>query len=124
MKAFKLINTGDADSAFQEGTVSLMERIPATYFYVQTHIDAVELHPHPAPRYQFVVTLKGKVRFSVTNGSMFDIEPGILLIANDRLGSGHSWELIEGDVWERIYMVLPPDADDHFRIAGDAAPII
>ena len=117
MKAFKLINTADDQCAFQEGSLSLMTPIPATYFFAQTHIDAYEKHPHSAPRYQFVVTLKGKLKFTVSNGSSFIIEPGVILIANDLTGQGHIWELIEGEEWHRIYIVPPPGSEDHFRIS-------
>lgn len=117
MKAFKLINTPENLSAFLEGDVPEMLPVEATHFFVQTHIEEYEIRVHPAPRYQFVITLKGKLKFTVSDGSSFSIEPGILLIANDLEGVGHSWELIEGDEWQRIYIVLPPGASDNFKVA-------
>ncbi|MCW3083478.1 MAG: putative exported protein [Bacteroidetes bacterium] len=114
MKAFKLINTAGGLCSFQEGIIPEVEHLPAAHFFVQHHIEKYELRPHPAPRYQFVVTLKGKLRFSVSDGSTFIIEPGIILVAKDLAGPGHTWELIEGDEWLRIYIVPPADAPDHF----------
>ncbi len=119
MKAFKLLNTSDNLCTFQEGSIPDITKINASYFLVQTEIENYELHPHPAPRYQFVVTLKGKLKFKVSDGSSFIIEPGIILVAKDLEGTGHSWEIIDGNEWHRIYIVPPTDAPDHFMIDMD-----
>jgi hypothetical protein len=118
MKAYKLINTKGDNCAFLEGVVPENILVKANYFFTQTNIEEYQKHAHPAPRYQFVITLKGKLKFTVSDGSSFIIEPGIILIAKDLLGKGHSWELIEGNEWQRLYIVLPPEASDQF------APII
>ncbi len=119
MKAYKLININGTDCSFQEGTLSELKHIDLKHFFVQTHIDAYEMVPHPAPRYQFVITLKGKLRFTVTNGDTFIIEPGVALIAADLLGKGHTWEIIEGNEWQRIYLVPHSDKDDYFTPSGN-----
>ncbi len=115
MKAFKLVNTADNLSAFEQGIVPELKHIEVTHFFVQTAIEEYQKHAHPAPRYQYVITLKGKLKFTVSNGSSFIIEPGILLIANDLKGEGHTWELIEGEEWHRLYIVLQPGSPDHFK---------
>lgn len=119
MKAFKLININGTDCSFLEGTIPESVNIAATHFIVQTKFEKYQLSAHPAPRYQFVVTLKGKLKFTVTNGDSFIIEPGIILVAKDLIGEGHRWEILDGDVWERIYIVPQQDADDHFVINKD-----
>ena len=63
-----------------------------------------------------MVTLKGKLRFTVSDGSSFIIEPGIILIACDLAGEGHTWELIGCEEWHRIYIVMEENALDHFKI--------
>ncbi len=113
MKAFKLINTPDKLSTFQSGNIPEFDRIDATHFFAQTTIDA-QFSLHPAPRYQFVVTLKGRLKFTVSNGESFIIEPGIILVAKDTEGVGHKWEIIDGKEWHRIYIVPILGADDHF----------
>jgi len=115
MKAFKLINTPDKKSTFQEGTIPDLEHIDATHFFSQTTTD-IQLALHPAPRYQFVITLKGKLKFTVSNGDSFIIEPGIVLVAKDLEGEGHKWEIIDGDEWHRIYIVPRLNAEDHFKV--------
>lgn len=114
MKAFKLINIDEGKCSFLEGSIPQNEHIDATHFFAQTQIDKYQLSAHPAPRYQFVLTLKGKLKFTVSNGASFIIEPGIILVAKDIHGEGHTWEIIEGDEWHRIYIVPHTDAEDHF----------
>lgn len=114
MKAYKLININGTDSSFVEGTICEIKHIDADYFFIQTNIEAYQLTAHPAPRYQFVITLKGKLKFTVTNGATFIIEPGVVLVAKDLQGKGHTWEMIEGNEWHRIYIVPKPDGDDCF----------
>ncbi|MGZ3865902.1 MAG: hypothetical protein ACXVC6_08960 [Bacteroidia bacterium] len=113
MKAYKLINTAENKSDFEEGTIPQMEHIDATHFFAQT-TTGVQFTLHPAPRYQFVVTLKGKLKFTVSNGNSFIIEPGVILVAKDTEGEGHRWEIIDGDQWHRVYIVPHASADDHF----------
>jgi len=115
MKAFKLININSLESSYEEGTIPEIQHIDADYFFIQTSIEPYQLLPHPAPRYQFVVTLKGKLKFTVTNGSTFFIEPGIILVAKDLEGKGHSWEIVDGNEWHRIYIVPSRDANDLFE---------
>jgi quercetin dioxygenase-like cupin family protein len=109
MKAFKLININGNDCSFLEGTIPEKVQIKADHFFTQTSTE-VQFFPHPAPRYQFVITIKGKLKFTVTNGNSFIIEPGIILIAKDLLGKGHTWEIMDGNEWHRVYVV--PNADD------------
>ena len=117
MKAFKLINVANGECSFEEGSITQNIAIDATHFIVQTHIEAYELVAHPAPRYQFVITLKGKLKFTVSNGNSFIIEPGVILVAKDLQGKGHTWQIIEGNEWHRIYIVPPINAEDHFITA-------
>ncbi|MBA2612929.1 MAG: hypothetical protein H0U95_13230 [Bacteroidetes bacterium] len=114
MKAFKLININGTDCSFIEGSIAESVHIDGNYFIVKTDFDPYQLAAHPAPRYQFVVTLKGKLEFTVTNGTSFIIEPGIMLVAKDLEGQGHSWKILDGNEWERIYIVPDTDADDFF----------
>lgn len=114
MKAFRLLNDDEGNSYFEKGSLPEYHKIPVDYFTIQTKIEEYQKHQHTAPREQFVVTLKGKLQFTTSDGKQFIIEPGILLIAKDTEGKGHSWELIEGETWERIYIVPNQDDLDYF----------
>lgn len=114
LKAIRLINIEGDKCAFETGKIPIRQHINANYFFAQTDVSTLEKIPHPAPRRQYVITLKGKLRFTVSNGETFMIEPGIVLIANDTAGEGHTWEVIDGSEWERIYIPLEEDTDDYF----------
>lgn len=101
LKAIRLINIEGDKCAFEIGKIPIRQHINANYFFAQTDVSSLERIPHPAPRRQYVITLKGKLRFTVSNGEIFIIEPGIILIANDIAGEGHTWEVVDGNEWER-----------------------
>ncbi|HEY0176015.1 MAG TPA: hypothetical protein VGC08_06535 [Pedobacter sp.] len=114
IKAVRLFNINETACAFETGKIATQIRIDVEYFFCQTKIDPYQKVPHPAPRRQYVITLKGKLRFKVSDGSTFLIEPGDILIAEDIYGPGHTWELTEGDEWQRIYIPLGTENENHF----------
>lgn len=114
IKAIRLINTEDGKCTFEVGKIPTKTHLDVNYFFGQTKVDDYEKRPHAAPRTQYVVTLKGKLRFKVSSGKTFVIEPGVILIAEDVKGTGHSWDLVEGKKWERLYIPFTPGSDDHF----------
>jgi len=116
MKAVRLLNDEFGNSYFEKGTLPEYHKINAEYFNIQTKIEPWQQEIHTAPRYQFVITLKGKLEFTTSDGKSFIIEPGIILIAKDTDGIGHSWKLIKGKKWERIYIVPIQKALDHFVV--------
>lgn len=50
----------------------------------------------------------------MSDGSTFIIEPGIILLAEDTIGEGHSWEMVDSDKWERLYLPISEGAEDYF----------
>lgn len=114
ISAIRLINTEDEQCTFEVGKLPTKTHMAATHFFGQTEVDEYEHKPHTAPRTQFVITLKGKLRFTVSNGDTFIVEPGIILLAEDTRGPGHSWELLEGDTWERLYIPFVPGTNHGF----------
>lgn len=113
LKAIRLINIENGKCDFEIGRIPVRQHINANYFFAQTDV-SLQYSKHPAPRKQYVITLKGTLKFSVTSGETFIIEPGIILIADDTLGDGHTWEIINGNEWERIYIPLDEDTIDYF----------
>lgn len=69
---------------------------------------------HTAPRRQYVITLSGILDFVTRDGEQFRLEPGIVLVAEDTVGSGHQWQLVGDDPWRRLYVGLADDADTGF----------
>ncbi|WP_443938386.1 hypothetical protein [Pedobacter sp. MW01-1-1] len=116
LKAIRLININDDQCDFEIGRIPVLQPNNVRSFFAKTDI-LLQHYPHPAPRRQFVITIKGKLKFTVTNGNTFILEPGIILIANDLKGIGHTWEVLDGSEWERIYIPLDEEANDYFTIA-------
>ena len=63
---------------------------------------------------KYVITIKGNIRFKVTDGSTFMIKPGVVLLAEDLKGTGHSWDMVKSKEWERLYIPISENADDFF----------
>lgn len=112
--AIRLINTPDSSCTFEKGKIPTLKHMNTTAFWFSNTTEAWEKDEHPAPRRQYVITLKGNIRFKVTDGSTFMIEPGIILLAEDLEGKGHSWDMAEGTVWERLYIPVTDGTDDFF----------
>lgn len=97
IEAIRLINDNDGNSFFEKGRIPVLKPIKTTSFWISNKTEEWEKSEHRAPRKQYVVTLEGKIRFKVSDGSTFIIEPGIILLAEDVEGKGHSWEMEEGE---------------------------
>ncbi|ELU1435418.1 hypothetical protein SBK14_000045 [Providencia rettgeri] len=110
----------DGNSLFEEGTLEL-GRVPNADGDNQTLPIAVselsfretvsggsfDWHKDPVPRY--VITLTGTLEFETKDGSMFVINPGDILLAQDNTGTGHKWRLIGDEPWRRAYVVYQED---------------
>lgn len=112
--AIRLINNPDDSCTFEKGKMPTLKHIKATVFWMSNETEEWEKNGHPAPRRQYVVTIKGNVRFKVTDGSTFIIEPGIILLAEDLKGAGHSWDMVNGQKWERLYIPIVENESDLF----------
>jgi len=117
--AVKLINFENDDCGFLHGKLPNNVIFNTTGCWLQRRTKEFEHILHPAPRIQYVVTLKGKLRFTVTDGSQFIIEPGIIIVAADTKGIGHSWEVIEGEEWERVYIPIENGDEKYFIADGE-----
>ncbi|MEI7486588.1 MAG: hypothetical protein WCJ72_04125 [Chryseobacterium sp.] len=112
--AVRLMNNPDGASTFENGKIPVLKPMNTATFWISNKTQEWEKADHPAPRRQYVVTLKGKVRFKVSDGSTFLIEPGIILLAEDVEGKGHSWEIEEGEKWQRLYIPITENAESFF----------
>ncbi len=62
---------------------------------------------HNAPHRQYVITLSVRLGFETRTGARQVVEPGDTLLAEDTLGGGHRWRLIDDQPWRRVYVGLP-----------------
>ncbi len=114
LSAVHLYTDSNGNSVFEYGKIPCQDPIKGDYFFAQVLIEAYQKKVHPAPRKQYVVTLKGKLRFTVSDGSAFIIEPGKILVAEDVEGEGHSWSIIDGEEWVRLYIPIPENTISAF----------
>lgn len=61
---------------------------------------------HTAPHRQLVLTLTGHLEFVTRDGEQFVLEPGLVLLAEDTVGTGHQWSSVGEAGWRRAYVVL------------------
>jgi len=119
MKAYRLFTTADGHSAFEEGKITTLQHIAADYFFIQEdEASRLAFDWHPAPRRQVVITLRGTLEFTVTDGSTFLLHPGDILVAADTSGTGHKWRRVSEESWVRAYVVLEDGKDDGFVVNG------
>jgi len=116
----------DGESRFEKGHISLgtaahgdllSGKYPATTVSFQMTASGGKLDWHTAPVRQLVITLSGVLNFETRALQHFILKPGIVLLAEDTVGGGHSWKLVDDEPWRRIYVVLAPDAQVPFAPA-------
>lgn len=113
--AIRLLRDADGESYFEKGTVQTDFKIQSNEFWFANEIDSWQIGTHTAPRKQFVITLSGKLKFTTSDDLSFIVEPGIVLLAEDIDGDGHTWEMIEGhESWHRIYIPIVGEAASSF----------
>ena len=107
----------DGNSHFEEGVIDLEPgqrgdelsgRMATTTISFQETASGGAFAWHTAPVRQLVVTLSGTLDFQTREGEHFLIRPGDILLAEDTVGSGHSWRLTDEQPWRRAYVVLQP----------------
>ena len=114
VRAFKLYTGADNASHVLEGTIDEKDRtdVVAIHFKETPAHSSYDWHPDPEP--QFVITLSGTLEFATPDGETFVVRPGDVLLAEDHIGKGHKWRLIDDQPWRRAYVVLKPGAKDSF----------
>jgi hypothetical protein len=94
--------TDEGGSAFEDDEIRLAEQhvvdgvppmaiggMPAIGDARFVRSDAFDSAPHPAPREQWVVMLRGTIEVEVTDGTKRRFGPGDLVLATDVTGAGH-----------------------------------
>jgi quercetin dioxygenase-like cupin family protein len=115
LHAFKLYVGPDNASHVLEGSLTLNEGTDVQSIEFQESPPHAALDWHDAPMKQYVITLSGTLEFTTREGETFILRPGDVLVAEDNLGSGHKWRLVDDEPWRRGYVVLKPGATDLFQ---------
>ena len=94
-----------------------VEEIPANFtggVYKMLPITGAELHSaapggfidwHPAPRRQYIITLKGQAELEVSGGKKIQVSPGQIELVEDVTGKGHITRSVGTE--DRVAIWLP-----------------
>jgi uncharacterized cupin superfamily protein len=110
----------DGGSSFSDGAVSLATQhiaegtppmlagpIPSAAGVIYLRTGPFEGKPHPAPRRQWVVMLRGTLRVAVTDGTSREFRPGDLLLLEDTSGTGHVQTTVGDPPFEALFIPTP-----------------
>lgn len=113
----KLVTTDDGGSRFEDVEIPLTERpvspgvppmlvgsMSATATVVFLRTNEFDSEPHPAPREQWVVMLRGAVEVEATDGARRRFEPGDFLFVADVTGRGHITRAIGQPPLEALFV--------------------
>jgi quercetin dioxygenase-like cupin family protein len=119
IRCVRLWTGDDKNSHFEEGVIEikpgqrgdwLSDKLAVATISFQETASGGAFAWHTAPVRQLVVTLSGTLDFQTREGEHFFLHPGDILLAEDTVGSGHSWKLTDDSSWRRAYVVLQPGA--------------
>jgi quercetin dioxygenase-like cupin family protein len=124
IRCVRLWTDDDNNSHFEEGVIELEPGQRGDWLSNKVDVATISFQEtasggtfawHTAPIRQMVITLSGTLDFQTRDGKHFLIHPGNVLLAEDTVGSGHSWKLTDESSWLRAYVVLKPGATVPFR---------
>jgi AraC-like ligand binding domain len=124
IRCVRLWTGEDNNSHFEEGVIELepgqrgdwlSSKVDVVTIAFQETASGGAFSWHTAPIRQLVITLAGTLDFQTRDGQHFLLHPGDILLAEDTVGSGHSWKLTDDSSWRRAYVVLRPGAHVPFR---------
>jgi hypothetical protein len=115
----RVVATADGGSAFEEdalplealrvaaGTPPMFAAVlsaapPSAVIYLRS--SDFDSEPHPAPRRQWVVMLRGAIEVEVSDGSRHVFQPGDLLLVEDVAGQGHTTYTVGEPPFEGLFV--------------------
>jgi quercetin dioxygenase-like cupin family protein len=124
IRCVRLWTGDDNNSHFEQGLIELepgqrgdwlSSKVDVVTISFQETASGGTFSWHTAPVRQLVITLSGTLDFQTRDGQHFLLHPGDILLAEDTVGSGHSWKLTDDSSWRRAYVVLKPGVEVPFR---------
>ncbi|NUR92336.1 MAG: cupin domain-containing protein [Nonomuraea sp.] len=117
MRYTEVTRTEAGGSAFAEATLPLtvgqvapgvpamaVAALPSRAGVQFLRSDAFDSEPHPAPREQWVVMLRGTIEVTVTDGSRRRFGPGDLVLVTDTTGTGHTTTAVGDSPLEALFI--------------------
>ena len=117
----RIIATEDGGSAFEDAAIELTEQqvaagVPPMFVGVLSSAGGVALlrsvefdsEPHPAPRKQWVLMLRGAIEVQVSDGTRRRFKPGDVLFVSDTTGRGHVTSTLGAPPFESLFVAEGP----------------
>ena len=123
IRCIRLWSGIDGASLFEDGSIELIDAERGDFKSLLTNAVSISFREtasggsfqwHNAPTRQFVITLSGTLEFETRDTKKFIIYPGDILLAEDTVGSGHKWRLLDQNPWRRAYIILDVNAKVNF----------
>lgn len=114
IRAYRLYTGSDGNSHVLAGRVNGDKTVDAKSIHFKETPPHSTFDWHDAPIPQYVITLSGVLEFTTVGGETFTLRPGDVLLAEDHIGSGHKWRLINDEPWKRAYVVFKEGANTQF----------
>jgi hypothetical protein len=116
-----VVATADGGSEFEDGELQLQEQPvaagtppmfvgllaaapPSPVAFLRS--SGFDSEPHPAPRRQWVVMIRGAIEVQVSGGSKRVFHPGDLLLLNDVTGQGHTTYTVGDPPFEGLFVPI------------------
>src|SRR5258706_14065513 len=115
IRCVRLWTGDDQNSYFEEGVIDLKAGLRGDWLSDKLDVATISFQEtasggafawHTAPVRQLVITLSGTLDFQTRAGEHFLLHPGNILLAEDIVGSGHSWSLTDYSSWLRASVLL------------------
>jgi hypothetical protein len=121
LQVTRIAGTADGGSRFEEEEIGLAEQrvadgvpamavggVPASGDALFVRSDAFDSAPHPTPREQWVVMLRGTIEVEVSDGTKRRFGPGDLVLAADITGAGHITVGVGDPPFEALFVPTSP----------------
>ena len=120
IKVTHIYRKGNGDSAFKDLEISFERTGVDTYISLPNPTEMVlaetdaghDFRFHNPSQKQWVITLQGKIKVSLLDGSFRTFGPGSMLLADDAeiMGStGHRTQIVSSDSWRCVYLPFNDD---------------
>lgn len=116
----RIVRTDDGGSKFEDDEFSLVSQrvaegmpdmavggMPSASGVSFLRGEAFDSDPHPAPRTQWVVMLRGTIEVRVSDGTARRFGPGDLVLAADTSGAGHVTTGVGDPPFEGLFIPVP-----------------
>ena len=105
MTVTRIYTGADGHSHFDEVEVEIGKLQPGDGVVFRHEPPGQKQDWHPAPRRQYVVTLRGEAEIEISDGTKRRFGAGDIMLADDTSGRGHITRVVSSV--PRFYMMMP-----------------